>query len=650
MSAALVWSNVLAYTLQVGLLVGLGALVRAALRIRIPRFRLLYWQILLAACLALPWIRPRPWRQHVVAGAQQVSDIVGTLALASAPVSRTMPWPQIALWLLAAGVAIRLAWLCVGLVRLSGYRRRGETFPAPPGMCGAVLLLSDAVASPVMFGWRDPAILLPAGFAKLPEEMREAILCHELLHVERRDWLFTIAEELVRAVLWFHPAIWWVLGEIQLSREQTVDQAVIKTTQARGPYVDALLLMAGAAVDLAPAPMFLRKRHLKKRLLEVMKEVGMAQVSKTRLAGVMGVAFIALAASCWLATGIFPLTAAPQSVGDSAGVAVNANGSRLMHRSGVPYPPEALARGIEGSVVVQVKLDANGEVSDAAVLSGPDELRKAVLQSVLTWHFDKSAALTTRTVSVDFVKPATVSNAAATAPPPPPPAPGPRAASGYPAPISGKLDRIVISGLSDSARSDLLSRLPVQEGDELSGDTYAAVTKEVKAFDPHLTLGLARTSANDGRFELRIGLANSGPAIAAQPGAVTFTANTVGAAGSGSGVGMGVGSGGAIAPAGGPSAGDVYSVGNGTSPPALLKKLDPQLPDGVPAGFAGSVLLSIVVGTDGKAESIQVVKSLGPNFDVSAADAVLQWTFRPGVNNGVPVKVRAQIEVNFRKL
>ncbi len=117
--------------------------------------------------------------------------------------------------------------------------------------------------------------------------MREAILRHELMHVNRRDWLFTLAEEFIRAVLWFHPAIWWVIGEIQLAREQTVDQAVIEATQLRASsYVDALLLMAGVPIsgsDLAPAPMFLRRRHLKRRLIEAMQEVRITTISKTRV-------------------------------------------------------------------------------------------------------------------------------------------------------------------------------------------------------------------------------------------------------------------------------------------------------------------------------------------------------------------------------
>jgi hypothetical protein len=49
MSAALAWNNMIAWALQIGLLVGLGALTPVALRMRTPRARLLFRQVLLAA-------------------------------------------------------------------------------------------------------------------------------------------------------------------------------------------------------------------------------------------------------------------------------------------------------------------------------------------------------------------------------------------------------------------------------------------------------------------------------------------------------------------------------------------------------------------------------------------------------------------------
>ncbi len=58
MSVNLMWANLVAYSLQIGLLVGLAAFVPAALRLRLPGTRLVYWHVLLAACLLLPLVRP----------------------------------------------------------------------------------------------------------------------------------------------------------------------------------------------------------------------------------------------------------------------------------------------------------------------------------------------------------------------------------------------------------------------------------------------------------------------------------------------------------------------------------------------------------------------------------------------------------------
>jgi protein TonB len=116
--------------------------------------------------------------------------------------------------------------------------------------------------------------------------------------------------------------------------------------------------------------------------------------------------------------------------------------------------------------------------------------------------------------------------------------------------------------------------------------------------------------------------------------------------GKGSGIGNGNGSG-----AGGGNGGGVYSVGNGTTAPSVLSKVDPEYSEEArKAKYSGSVMLSIVVNTDGKAEQIKVVKSLGMGLDEKAIEAVQKWRFLPGKNKGTAVPVRAQIEVNFRLL
>jgi TonB family protein len=95
----------------------------------------------------------------------------------------------------------------------------------------------------------------------------------------------------------------------------------------------------------------------------------------------------------------------------------------------------------------------------------------------------------------------------------------------------------------------------------------------------------------------------------------------------------------------------VYNVGDGVTSPSVLSKVEPQYTeDARQQKIAGSVRLSMVIGTDGLAHDISVSQSLDPGLDRKAAEAVEQWHFAPGTLNGEPVAVRAVVEVNFKLL
>lgn len=98
-----------------------------------------------------------------------------------------------------------------------------------------------------------------------------------------------------------------------------------------------------------------------------------------------------------------------------------------------------------------------------------------------------------------------------------------------------------------------------------------------------------------------------------------------------------------------PDADKVYKVGNGVSAPRVLLKIDPDYTDEASAAkISGTVLLTVVIGTDGVAHRINVLKGLDGGLDVKAVEAVQRWKFAPGELNGQAVEVRAQIEINFR--
>jgi TonB family protein len=92
-------------------------------------------------------------------------------------------------------------------------------------------------------------------------------------------------------------------------------------------------------------------------------------------------------------------------------------------------------------------------------------------------------------------------------------------------------------------------------------------------------------------------------------------------------------------------------VGGGVTAPSLLFKVEPEYSEEARAAtLQGTVLLKVVVDTDGLAKNIQVLKSQGMGLDEQAVIAVTQWKFKPGMKDGAPVPVQAQIEINWKLL
>ena len=506
----------------------------------------------------------------------------------------------------------------------------------------ATLLVSDDIASPVTFGWRKPVVLLPARFPELDAQRAGGHpLPRNPARAPRRLALHRSGRVGPRGIFWFHPAIWWLLGEIGLAREQEVDRLAIDITKEREQYVDALLAIAGARaqLDLAPAPLFLRKRHLKQRVILIVQE---ARISKARLISTLTTGLAALIVACWLVTAAFPLTAESQTVNDAAGVTVNLNGSTVLHRSPVQYPAPALQRGVQGAVSVEVKLDAAGNVSDAHVLSGPDELRSAALQSVLEWHFTRDAAGGTRVVQIAFELPQAgvaegiVGGVHSGVPGGVKGGVAGGVVSGGPAnlqapPSSRRILGIQVMGISNESRSALLATLPVHEGGELTDDALRQTNSAVKRFDEHLwlaqrmstagvTLVISTSPASVGLPErIQEDMRRSESAAAtSQPTALSASTPPT-----------------------------RIKVGGNVQSVMIVNKVPPVYPQAAKlAGVEGVVRLAATIGKDG---AIQELHSLsGPALLIqSAMDAVQQWTYKPTLLNGDPVVVETTIDINF---
>ena len=406
MIAAMWLRNLEAFSLQVGLLVAGGALLLQLFRIRDPRASLAYWRTLLVVCFLLPLCQP--W--HVIATSPTTVTVMnraadgGALETStvgiSAPQQTSVSLERIALIALVGGLVARAAWLVIGAWVLGRIRREAtplEPLPEPMTRAqervgvSATMCVSTRIAGPITFGLLRPVVVFPPGVTAMDRSVQHAIACHELIHVRRRDWLFQLLEEGVRTLLWFHPAIWWLIGRIQLTREQVVDQASVAVIESRERYVEALLAVAIAKSPgiFTPAPAFLRRSLLKKRVAQILQE---STMTTRRLVLAMGASAGVLALASVMAVRSFPLEAQgrPQ-LASTKPVDIVKGGEHLLHGELPEYPHRAIEQRVEGDVTLDIAVDDKGEVSDARVLNGPDELRKAALESVLGWHYAPTA-------------------------------------------------------------------------------------------------------------------------------------------------------------------------------------------------------------------------------------------------------------------
>jgi TonB family protein len=602
MNAAHWLANLIAWSVQAGVLIAAGAAAVWAFQLRAPRIRLAFWQVLLVVCLVLPVLEP--W--HTSAdGDIEITTSAARPVAPRPPTRYAPPWRQALLFVLVSGCLARGLWLAVGFGKLRRWRREAQTYtPLWPRFDAlrdalaphAEFRLAPSLSGPVTFGLWRPVVLLPGRFSALPGDIQEAIACHELLHIRRRDWIVTLVEQAVHAVFWFHPAVCWLLGQAQLAREQVVDGEVVARTGNRQQYLNALLAMAGnqPALDLAPAALFLRKRHLKNRVALLLKEVTM---SKRRVMSFCAASCGLLLAAGWLALHTFPLQAAP--------VPQEASPSNLLHSVPPKYPEAARKKHIEGDVVLEVHIDAEGHVSDAHVLSGPEELRSAALEAVLQWHYSPQAmslpATTQVTMNFTLPKEGQPTSEPANLLPP-----GKRVT----------IKAISVDGLTDTARDALLRQLPVHEGDTVDADGVRALIANVHAFDEHLnaTMNVENETSGVVRIQLQT------------PGA---------AAGS---VASPVGS--ALPPT------RIRISGNVQQAKLLVKTTPPYPAEAKAQHIEGLVQLQAIIGKDGSVENL-VLLSGPPALAGAAMDAVRQWKYQTTLLNGDPVEVMTDIQVNF---
>ena len=140
------------------------------------------------------------------------------------------------------------------------------------------LIETEAVASPTLFGFVRPRVLLPVGLTRsfTPQELRHIFL-HELAHIRRHDVFIGWLMLLLQAVHWFNPLVWLAFYQMRADRELACDALALQyadpgENEAYGLTIVKLLERFGQSV-WAPslAGILETKQQLKERIVMIAK-------------------------------------------------------------------------------------------------------------------------------------------------------------------------------------------------------------------------------------------------------------------------------------------------------------------------------------------------------------------------------------------
>jgi len=107
------------------------------------------------------------------------------------------------------------------------------------------LIMWSRLSSPIAFGVIRPTIGLPADFwDAYSAEEQDAMLAHELAHLAAHDPAGLGFVDLVTALLWWHPIVWWGRRQFRAASEAAADEASLLINNGPAVLAGCLIRMA----------------------------------------------------------------------------------------------------------------------------------------------------------------------------------------------------------------------------------------------------------------------------------------------------------------------------------------------------------------------------------------------------------------------
>jgi TonB family protein len=250
------------------------------------------------------------------------------------------------------------------------------------------IVASSRSLEPGVLGIRKPVLMWPRHLTSgLSDPHIEAIVSHELCHVVRRDNLLASVQMLVTAVFWFHPLVWWIGSRLVDERERACDERVIALGGSPATYANSILetcrlCLASPLVNVSGVT----GGNLNMRILRIMQDGPAAPLGPGKKAALV------LAALVMMLAPVAGRAAAPARQDADREVHKPGGGvtrPRLLKEVKPQYTPRAMEEKIEGEVVLECVVKADGTVGDTKIVKTLDvDLDKAARDAAAQWVFE----------------------------------------------------------------------------------------------------------------------------------------------------------------------------------------------------------------------------------------------------------------------
>jgi beta-lactamase regulating signal transducer with metallopeptidase domain len=136
------------------------------------------------------------------------------------------------------------------------------------------MVLSDRVRYAAVLGWGSPVIAVaPSLLQQLTDDELDRVVVHEWAHVQRHDDFARLVQLLIRAIVGWHPAVWWLDRQLDIEREMACDETAVEVTGSAKAYAACLVKLASlSTLRLRPLPVVavLSSSGLRRRMVRIL--------------------------------------------------------------------------------------------------------------------------------------------------------------------------------------------------------------------------------------------------------------------------------------------------------------------------------------------------------------------------------------------